>query len=87
MQAVDWEVVKADPKKLSPLTPQWILKHDPEKYVYDNYVKVVESLEEGASPFVSTNVPPGSTYKPWTMDQLREELRNNGEVVMEGDWS
>jgi len=87
VQGVDWEAAKADPRKFAPIVPKWIFTHDPEKYVYDNYDDVVKSFEDGAAPFVSTNVPPGSTYKPWTMHELLEDIRNNRQVPMEGDWS
>lgn len=86
LQAPNWDEVKADPKKLTPLIPQWIIKHDPEKYAYENYGKVVESFTDGAPSFVSTNLPPGSAYKPWTMRELLEELENNTHA-MDGDWS
>lgn len=78
---------KKDPSKLKALVPKWLFTHDPEKYVYDNYETAVKSLTDNTSSFTNTNVPPGSAYRPWTMDELLDDMRNNRQVEMEGDWS
>ena len=62
---------------------QWLIKHDPEQYAYDNYGKAVDYLSSGA-PFQNTNIPPGLVYQPWSIDQFlgpeseKERVGNEG---------
>ena len=66
---------------------KWINLHDPEAYVYDNYHKCLNHLISGA-PFSNTNIPPGFTYEPWTIDELLKAADDEDrETVDPGDWS
>lgn len=60
--------------------------HDPERYAYANYGKVLEHLVEG-TPFESTNIPPGYHYKPWTIQELLEAVESGETLDFDGDWS
>jgi hypothetical protein len=82
---VDYEEARKHPEKLGEMTGRWITQHDPEQYVYDNWEKCVNALVSG-SKFKNTNIPPGYTYKPWTIDELlNTDGGNTGKD--EGDWS
>jgi hypothetical protein len=64
----------------------WITKHHPEAYVYARWEECVNHLLNGA-PFENTNIPPGYTYAPWTIDELLEAAKEERETVDSGDWS
>lgn len=61
---------------------RWLSNHDPEQYVYDNWVACLNHLVSG-SEFKNTNLPPGYEYEPWTMDEL---LASGVQDVDSGDW-
>ncbi|KAF7627748.1 FAD binding domain protein [Aspergillus flavus] len=82
----DWDAVAKNPDIFSKTTANWIMRHNPEQYAYDNYGKCANHLLTGA-PFQNTNVPPGYTYKPWTVKELMEASDRHEPVVDEGDWS
>ena len=65
---------------------KWINLHDPEKYVYENWQKCVDYVENGV-PFKNTNTPPGYEYEPWTIDELLNASAEEREVADAGDWS
>lgn len=65
---------------------RWIWAHNPEKYAYENYGKALRSLVDG-TPFQNTNIPPGYTYKPWSLDELYGRIDKGEKVEFEGDWS
>ncbi len=65
---------------------RWIWAHNPEKYAYDNYGRVFNHLLSGA-PFQNTNVPPGYSYKPWSIDQLFAMIDAGEPLKFDGDWS
>ena len=65
---------------------RWVIQHDPEQYVYDSWSKCVNHIVSGA-PFQNTNIPPGYTYKPWTIDELLNAAADEREMVDAGDWS
>jgi hypothetical protein len=64
---------------------RWIIEHDPEQYVIENYELARKHLFEGAK-FRNTNTPPGLEYKPWTIDGLLEAQRRGEPTVLDGDW-
>jgi hypothetical protein len=68
------------------MTGQWITRHDPEVYAYQNWTKCVDHLLYGAE-FVNTNIPTGYTYKPWTIDELLNVADEGVSVDDEGEWS
>lgn len=63
----------------------WLVDHDPEKYVYDNFNAALANVTTGA-PFENTNTPPGIKYQPWTMDSLAEALEKGEPSILDGDW-
>lgn len=65
---------------------RWVNDHNPEEYVYDNWSKCVNHLVSKAS-FKNTNIPPGYTYQPWTIDELLKASAEERETVDPGDWS
>ena len=87
MQGLDWEAAKKDPRTMFPKIPRWIFTHDPEQYAYENYDKVVASFTGDGAAFENTNVPTGSKYQPWTMDQLLDDIDHGRAVQLDGDWS
>ncbi|CAJ2505209.1 Uu.00g126030.m01.CDS01 [Anthostomella pinea] len=64
---------------------RWILEHDPEQYVVDNYEKALECLRDGGE-WENTNIPPGLVYRPWTIDGLLEAQAKGEPTVLDGDW-
>ncbi|RYC59324.1 hypothetical protein CHU98_g6890 [Xylaria longipes] len=91
LQDTDWNEVKMDPKRAQPKLPSWIWKHDPEKYAYENYHKMADTIKQGI-PFdqvdtVPPNYPPGYRYEPWSIDQIMEDVRNGKPIHLgDGDW-
>lgn len=68
------------------MTGRWITDHDPEEYVYQNWSKCVDHLSR-ATAFVNTNIPPGYTYKPWTIAELQQAADMGKPIEDEGDWA
>ncbi len=65
---------------------RWFLDFDAEEYAYENYGKVLSHLVSGTQ-FQNTNTPPGYTYRPWTIQELFEDISNGKRLEFEGDWS
>jgi hypothetical protein len=64
---------------------KWVM-HDAEMYAYDNYGKALFHILTGA-PFKNTNIPPGYTYRSWTIKEIMSRI-DSGEVLQfEGEWS
>lgn len=82
----DFEVIGEDGESFKSHIGKWGLRHDPEKYAYDNYGKVLNHLLSGA-PFQSTNIPPGYTYEPWTIQEMFGVINRGEQVKLSGDWS
>ena len=82
----DFEAAKKRPEKLIEQVGRWVNDHDPEKYVYDNWDKCVNHLL-GGTRFENTNIPPGYTYQPWTIDELLNASTEERVTVDAGDWS
>lgn len=82
----DWDEVARNPDVLSKTTADWIMRHDPEQYVYNNYNSCENHITSGAS-FENTNMPPGYRYKPWAVQELMETSDRHEPIVDEGDWS
>ena len=61
----DWDEIARSPDVLSKTTADWIMCHDPEQYVYDDYGSCASHIIS-AAPFENTNMPPGYRYKSWT---------------------
>ena len=80
--------VKQDPEKVRVRFSKWLFQHDPEAYVYEKYGQAFAHLVSGDS-FRNTNLPPGHDFKPWTIDEIHEEVRNGKKVsdLLDGDWS
>ncbi|KAM0820863.1 putative FAD-binding domain-containing protein [Seiridium cardinale] len=91
LQDTDWSKVKLDPRRAQPKLPSWVWSHDPEKYAYENYNKVLDSMRKGI-PFseddsIPPNYPPGYKYEPWSIDQIMDDVRNGRPVnVGPGNW-
>ena len=82
----DFEEARKHPEKLVMQVGRWINEHNPETYVYENWTKCVNHLV-GGTKFENTNIPPGYTYKPWTIDELLNAAEHGREIEDEGDWS
>lgn len=90
-QETDWAKVKLDPRKAAPKLPKWIWSHDAEQYAEDNYEKAVDSIRKGIPAEEETSYPPnypsGYKYKPWTIEDIMDDKRNNRETYLgEGEW-
>ncbi|KIW20480.1 hypothetical protein PV08_01055 [Exophiala spinifera] len=78
----DFGELKKHPERLGEMTGRWITQHDAEQYVYDNWEECVNCLVTGRK-FVNTNIPPGYTPKPWSIDDVMHgETRDD-----EGEWT
>ncbi|SJL02130.1 related to fusarubin cluster-monooxygenase [Armillaria ostoyae] len=82
----DWDAIMQNPKPLSRIVGDWLAKHNPEQYTYDNYAACVKNITEGA-PFTNTNTPPGYIYEPWTVQDLLQAAKEGRDVLDAGDWS
>jgi hypothetical protein len=67
----DWDAFKDNSTSIKLPQPDWIYKHDAEKYTYDRWDDVVKSLTTG-TPFASTNTPPGHVHRDWTISEAME---------------
>lgn len=91
LQETDWEKVKLDPRKAAPKLPKWVWSHDPEVFAYENYEKNVEGMKKGIEidddDSIPPNYPPGYHYKPWSIEQIMEDMYKGKPVELgEGDW-
>lgn len=68
------------------MTGRWITDHDPEVYVYQNWTRCVDHLVRGAD-FTNTNIPPGYSYKPWTIDECLKNANDGVLLTDEGNWT
>ena len=82
---VDFDLAKKHPQKLADMTGRWITQHDAEEYVYRNWTQCVDHLLHGTE-FVNTNIPPGYTYQPWTIDELLSAAHEGQTIQDEGEW-
>ena len=92
LQDTKWENVKMNPRKANPALPKWIFNHNPEDYAYENYEKVVELVKKGVAldedTDVPPNYPPGYKYKPWNIEKIMDDMRNERPFELgPGDWS
>ncbi|KAK4168442.1 hypothetical protein QBC43DRAFT_360343 [Cladorrhinum sp. PSN259] len=91
LQDTNWSQVKLDPRVAQPKLPSWVWGHDPEKYAYEVYDRVVEGMCKGV-PFdkddsIPPNYPPGYKYEPWSIEQIMEDMRNGKAVDLgSGNW-
>lgn len=91
LQDTDWIKVKLDPRRAQPKLPAWVWSHDPEKYAYEVYDRVVDSMNKGVPMEEDTsyppNYPPGYKYEPWRIDDIMEDMRNGRPVELgKGNW-
>ena len=86
--AANMEEIKEDPEKVRVRFPKWLFQHDPEAYVYEKYGQAFAHLISGES-FRNTNLPPDHDFKPWTIEEIHDEVRKGKKVVdlLDGDWS
>lgn len=82
----DWDAVAKDPSVLTKQVGTWVSQHDPEQYAIDSYDKCVDHIVNGA-PFANTNLPPGHTVKPWTVEELLGYAARGEPIIDDGDWS
>ncbi|KAF8854879.1 FAD/NAD(P)-binding domain-containing protein [Acephala macrosclerotiorum] len=92
LQDTNWEKVKLNPRKATPMLPKWIWNHDPENYAEDNYKKVVASIQNDVSwqddSSIPPNYPPGYKFEFWSIEQIIEDKKLGRETVLgAGDWS
>jgi hypothetical protein len=86
----DWDGAKKEPQKAQPEIPQWIWRHNPEDYAGERWDEVLEWVKRtnqgDETTFKNTNIPPGYTWKAWTIEGLVEEGKHS-KVELDGDWS
>lgn len=88
LDAADLDESKKDPESVRIRFPKWLFQHDPEAYVYQKYGQAFAHLMSGAK-FQNTNFPPNHKFKPWTIEEVQEDIRAGKAVidVLDGDWS
>ena len=86
--AASMDELKKDPEKVRLRFPKWLFQHDPEAYVYEKYGQAFAHIVLGAK-FQNTNLPPGHKFRPWTIEEVHEDIRNGKSVIdfLDGDWS
>jgi hypothetical protein len=83
----DFEAVRKNPEILAMTVGKWITSHDAEAYVYSKWSECVDHITGGCASFENTNIPPGYSYSPWTIDELLQLAEEERETVDPGDWS
>ncbi|KNG44537.1 fad binding domain-containing protein [Stemphylium lycopersici] len=86
--ATNWDAIAEDPSRVRTRFPKWIFSHDPEAYAYEKYGQAFAHLA-GRVEFANSNVPPGHTFVPWTVDEVAASMRVGRRVedLLDGDWS
>ncbi|EXJ61960.1 hypothetical protein A1O7_02392 [Cladophialophora yegresii CBS 114405] len=81
--------IRRHPEKIRVRFPEWLFHHDPEEYVYEKYGLAFAHVVLGRDKFVNTNLPPGHKFRPWTIEEVREDARSGKRVedLLDGDWS
>ncbi|PLB39887.1 FAD-dependent monooxygenase fmqB [Aspergillus candidus] len=51
-----------DPRLLSPPRQSWIFEHDCQKYVYQEFTKIAQAVQDGTE-YIPRNLPDGGTYR------------------------
>jgi hypothetical protein len=78
----DWEGAKKKSEKAQPKIPQCIWRHGPEAYAQERWDDAQAWVKGGGpqmegegqeSTFKNTNIPPGFTWTPWTIEGFMEE--------------
>lgn len=67
-----------------------VWNHDPEEYAYQKYGEAfLHVVSNGEYPLENTNYPPGHTFKPWTVEEVKRDLMNDVNIGagLDGDWS
>ncbi|KAH8898297.1 putative monooxygenase [Thozetella sp. PMI_491] len=82
----DFDVIDPKGDSFKSTVGMWCFSHNPEEYAYANYGKVLHHLVSGAD-FQSTNIPPGYTYRPWSIQEMFDTIRKGQKLQFEGDWS
>ena len=82
----DWKAAASKPSSVQASYGEWLWQHDAEDYAYENYGKAFRHLLTG-EPFHNTNVPPGYTYKAWSVNELLSVDGDLKSVEVDGDWS
>lgn len=86
----DWAAISHNPALIRTRFPRWIYQHDPEAYAYSMYGPAFQHVVSGgATDFQNTNIPPGHTFRKWTIDEVKGQMKR-GEMIeqlMDGDWS
>ncbi|KAF2767167.1 FAD/NAD(P)-binding domain-containing protein [Teratosphaeria nubilosa] len=75
-----------DSSKVAAKVPKWIWQFDPEKYADANYDRAAASVE-GGEKFTNTNIPPGYTPMPWTLEGIEQLYKEGKTIELTGDWS
>ncbi|KAF4950242.1 hypothetical protein FGADI_8330 [Fusarium gaditjirri] len=65
----DCEMVASNPEFLKMPQPLWLFDFDAEKYTYDRFDKVVDSVKNGTS-FVSKNIIEDHVHEDWTVEMM-----------------
>jgi hypothetical protein len=85
-QLTNWDAVAKNPSAAKAKYGGWIWSHDAEEYTYANYGRAFQSIVEGTQ-FENTNIPPGYTPEPWSIDELLALKEEGKDIELEGDWS
>ena len=82
----DWKAAATKPSRIQASYGKWLWQHDAEDYAYENYGKALRHLLTH-EPFQNTNIPPGYTYRPWSINELLSIEGEPKDIEVEGDWS
>lgn len=82
---MDAEFIRDHPELLESMHKNWTTTHNAEDYAYANYASCLQHLRQG-TPFKNTNIPPGYTYKPWTVKELLHASESGLPDQDEGEW-
>lgn len=58
---IDWDAAEKDPTILKIPRPDWVYGHDCQKYVYEEFEKVAQAIEQGQE-YVPHNCPTAGKY-------------------------
>ncbi|KAJ6205812.1 hypothetical protein PSV09DRAFT_2376255 [Bipolaris maydis] len=82
----DLAKAEENPDSIGRFTGQWLLRHDPIQYAYDNFQACADHLLRGTE-FKNSNFVPGHTFKQWTVTEFLEAQEHGKDIDDDGDWS
>lgn len=89
-QHTNWDAIDKNPALIRSRYPRWVWSHDAEAYAYEKFCEALHHvLSNGEVELRNTNYPRGHKFRPWTMQEVQEQIKagQSLEALQDGDWS